>query len=166
MTRLATAIDALRAQFAGTLVGPDDADYDTARRVWNAMIDKRPAVIARCTTVDDVAAAVAFGRDHALPVAVRGAGHSAAGKGTCDDGIVIDLSPMQDVTVDPARRTARAHGGVTWGAFDAATQEAGWQPPAASCPRRGSQASPSAGASAGSRAASVSVATTSSGPTS
>jgi FAD/FMN-containing dehydrogenase len=124
MTRLATAIDGLRAQFAGTLLGPDDADYDQARRVWNAMIDKRPAVIARCTTVDDVAAAVAFGRDQAIPVAVRGGGHSAAGKGTCDGGIVIDLSPMKDVTVDPARRTARAQGGVTWGTFDTATQEA------------------------------------------
>jgi FAD/FMN-containing dehydrogenase len=129
VTRLEIAVDDLRPQFAGTLVGPGDADYDEARRVWNAMIDKRPAVIARCTSVEDVKAAVQFGRTQAIPVAVRGGGHSAAGKGTCDGGIVIDLSPMNDVTVDSASQTARAQGGVTWGVFDAATQEVGLATP-------------------------------------
>lgn len=122
-------IDGLREQLTGSVVRPGDADYDEARRVWNAMIDKQPAVVARCTSKQDVAAAVAFGREQGLPVAVRGGGHSAAGKGTCDDGIVIDLSPMNDIAVDPARRTARAQGGVTWGQFDAATQAVGLATP-------------------------------------
>jgi FAD/FMN-containing dehydrogenase len=129
MTRLEPAIDDLRAQFAGTLLGPGDAEYAEARRVWNAMIDKRPAVVARCTSVEDVVAAVQFGREQEIPVAVRGGGHSAAGKGTCEGGVVIDLSPMKDVTVDSASQTARAQGGVTWGAFDAATQEVGLATP-------------------------------------
>jgi hypothetical protein len=93
------------------------------------MIDKRPACIARCTTPGDVAAAVQFGREHDIPVAVRGGGHSAAGKGTCDDGIVVDLSQMSTVEVDAGRKTARAGGGTTWGVFDAATQEAGLATP-------------------------------------
>jgi FAD/FMN-containing dehydrogenase len=129
VTRLEAAIDTLREQLTGPVVRPDDGGYDEARRVWNAMIDRRPAVIARCTNVDDVAAAVSFGREEGLPVAVRGGGHSAAGKGTCDSGIVIDLSPMNDVDVDSARRTVRAQGGVTWGQFDAATQAAGLAAP-------------------------------------
>jgi FAD/FMN-containing dehydrogenase len=129
VTHLETAIDSLREQFAGPLVGPADTEYDEARRVWNAMIDKRPAVVARCTSADDVAAAVTFGREQGIPVAVRGGGHSAAGKGTCDHGIVIDLSPMNDVAVDAANQIARAQGGVTWGVFDAATQEVGLATP-------------------------------------
>jgi FAD/FMN-containing dehydrogenase len=129
VTQLETATGRLREQFAGALVDPGDAGYDEARRVWNAMIDKRPALVARCTSVEDVAAAVTFGREQGLPVAVRGGGHSAAGKGTCDDGIVIDLSPMNDVAVDAATQTARAQGGVTWGVFDAATQRAGLATP-------------------------------------
>jgi FAD/FMN-containing dehydrogenase len=129
MTTLDTAIDTLGTQFAGMLVCPADAGYDEARGVWNAMIDKRPAVVAQCATVDDVIAAVAFGRDQGVPVAVRGGGHSAAGKGTCDGGIVVDLSPMKKVEVDADNRTVRAQGGVTWGEFDAATQEAGLATP-------------------------------------
>ena len=129
MTQLETAIDTLREQFGGTLLSPGDPEYDAARPVWNAMIDKRPAVIARCASADDVAAALRFGGDQGVQVAVRGGGHSAAGKGTCDDGIVIDLSPMNDVTVDAASQTARAQGGVTWGVFDAATQDVGLASP-------------------------------------
>jgi FAD/FMN-containing dehydrogenase len=129
VTKLETALIGLRDHFAGRLVTPGDAEYDDVRRVWNAMIDKRPAVVARCNSADDVAAAVAFGREQQIPVAVRGGGHSAAGKGTCDGGIVIDLSLMNAVTVDGARQTARAESGATWGVFDAATQAAGLATP-------------------------------------
>jgi FAD/FMN-containing dehydrogenase len=125
MTDLYGAINSLRQGFGGALVGPDDPEYDEARRIWNAMIDKRPAVIAQCRNADDVVAAVGFARQHHLDVAVRGGGHSAAGKGTCDGGIVIDMSPMNAVSVDTSAKTARAQGGVTWGAFDAATQADG-----------------------------------------
>lgn len=129
MTGIDSAVNDLRLGFAGSLVVPGDADYDEVRRVWNGMIDKRPAVVARCRSVADVVAAVGFAREHGLLVAVRGGGHSAAGKGTCDDGIVIDLSLMNEVTVDAAARTARAQGGATWGQFDAATQAAGLASP-------------------------------------
>ena len=100
-------------QFAGALRGrliqPDAPDYDAARSVYNAMIDRRPALIARCVDVADVIAAVTFAREHALPLAVRGGGHSGPGLGVCDDGLVVDLSPMKGVRVDPAcaHRTRR-----------------------------------------------------------
>jgi FAD/FMN-containing dehydrogenase len=129
MTQLDDAIEMLRKEFAGAVVARADAGYDEHRAVWNAMIDQRPACIARCSSTDDVVAAVNFGREHGIPVAVRGGGHSAAGKGTCDDGIVIDLSPMNTVEVDAGRRTARAGGGTTWGLFDAATQAEGLATP-------------------------------------
>ena len=129
MTQLDSAIEMLRKEFAGSIVAPADAGYDEHRAVWNAMIDRRPACIARCATPEDVVAAVQFGREHDRPIAVRGGGHSAAGKGTCDDGIVVDLSAMSSVEVDAGRRTARAGGGTTWGVFDAATQEAGLATP-------------------------------------
>jgi FAD/FMN-containing dehydrogenase len=112
----------LAERFQGTLIGEGDPAYDEVRRVFNGMIDRRPAVIARCTGVSDVQAAVDFARDNGLLVAVRGGGHHVAGYGTCDGGIVIDLSPMKTVSVDPDRRTARAGGGATWGDFDQATQ--------------------------------------------
>ncbi len=129
MTLTETMVDALRASFRGPLVGPGDPDYDDARRVWNAMVDKRPAVVARCTGPADVVAAVDFAREHELPTAVRGGGHSAAGKGTCNDGIVIDLSLMKGIRVDRARQTVRAQGGVTWGDFDQNTQAFGLATP-------------------------------------
>ena len=129
MTQLDGAIEILRKEFGGSIVGQTDVGYDEHRAVWNAMIDKRPAVIARCATADDVVAAVRFGRDNDIPVAVRGGGHSAAGKGTCDDGIVIDLSQMNSVEVDAAKRTVRAGGGTTWGQYDAATQAEGLATP-------------------------------------
>jgi FAD/FMN-containing dehydrogenase len=112
----------LHKAFHGGLVAPDDAAYDTTRRVWNGLIDKRPALIAQCADEDDVVQALSFARDRKLVVAVRGGGHNVAGFGTCDDGLVIDLSPMRRITVDTAARTARAQGGMTWGEFDAATQ--------------------------------------------
>ena len=129
MTVTESLLDSLRATFRGPLVGPGDPDYDEARSVWNAMVDKRPAVVARCTGPADVRAAVNFAREHGLLTAVRGGGHSAAGKGTCDDGIVIDLSLMKGVRVDPANRTVWAQGGVTWGDFDHETQSFGLATP-------------------------------------
>jgi FAD/FMN-containing dehydrogenase len=109
--------------FQGRLIGSDDADYEDARMVYNGMIDRRPGLIARCAYPDDVARAVAFAREHDLLLAVRGGGHNGAGLGTCDDGVVIDLSPLKDIEVDPQARTVRVGGGCTWGEVDSATNE-------------------------------------------
>ncbi len=114
----------------GGVVQPGDADYDEARAVYNAMIDRRPAAIARCRTVADVQAALAAARRAGLAVAVRGGGHSGPGFGTVDGGLVIDLSPMSGVEVDPDARIARAQGGSTLTAFDAATHAHGLAAPA------------------------------------
>jgi FAD/FMN-containing dehydrogenase len=116
-------------RFEGRLVGPDDADYDERRKVYNALIDKRPALIARCATAADVATAVAFAREHDQLLAVRGGGHNGAGLGTCDDGVVIDLSLLKNIEVDPAARTARVGGGCTWGEVDRATNAHGLATP-------------------------------------
>ena len=118
-------IDALGAELRGRLLLPGDADYDEARRVWNGMIDRRPAMIVRCAGVSDVMAAVRFAGAQDLVVAVKGGGHNIAGNAVCQDGVMIDLSPMRSVYVDPQARTARAEGGATWGDFDAATQAFG-----------------------------------------
>ena len=111
--------------FRGELITSDHADYDTARAVWNGAIDRRPRLIARCSGSADVAAAVRFARDHDLEIAVRGGGHNVAGTAVCDDGIVIDLSAMRAVSVDPAGRTARVQGGALWGDVDHETQAHG-----------------------------------------
>jgi FAD/FMN-containing dehydrogenase len=116
-----STIEALAAAFRGELLRPGDEGYDAARRVWNGMIDRRPALIARCTGVADVVSAVNFARANELLIAVRGGGHSVAGNGVCDDGVMIDLSPMKGVRVDPSARTACAQPGVTWGLFDRET---------------------------------------------
>jgi FAD binding domain-containing protein/berberine-like enzyme len=118
-------IEQLRAAVGGEVVTPEHPDYEEARRVWNGMVDCRPALIVRCSSTQDVAAAVNFGRDNGLVVSVRGGSHSTPGYSTCDDGIVIDLGPMHEVKVDPEARTARVGGGATWGQMDAATQEHG-----------------------------------------
>jgi FAD/FMN-containing dehydrogenase len=120
-----TALDQLREHVGGDVVAPGDDAYEEARKVYNAMIDRRPAVVVRCSNVGDVAAAVNFARENGLDLAVRGGGHSVPGFGTCDDGVVIDLSGMRSVTVDATSRTARAEGGATWGDFDDATHAHG-----------------------------------------
>jgi hypothetical protein len=119
------AVAELGRSFAGQLLQPGDQGYDEARRVWNGYFDRRPALIARCTTVADVQAAVNFGRENGVTIAVRGGGHSTLGLGTWDDALVIDLSQMKAIEVDPVGRTARAQAGLTWAEFDHATQEHG-----------------------------------------
>jgi FAD/FMN-containing dehydrogenase len=117
--------DQLQAGLRGRLIRPTDPDYDTVRQVWNGMVDKRPALIARCAGVADVITAVRFGREHGLRIAVRGGGHNVAGSGVCDGGLVIDLSPMKGIRVDPERGTVRAESGVTIGELDRETQAFG-----------------------------------------
>ena len=112
-------------RFRGQLITADHADYDNARAVWNGTVDRHPRLIARCTGTADVAAAVRFARDHDLEIAVRGGGHNVAGTSVCDDGIVIDLSAMRAVWVDPASRTARVQGGALWADVDHETQAHG-----------------------------------------
>jgi FAD/FMN-containing dehydrogenase len=114
-------IDELRGKVHGEVIAPKDAAYDVGRGVFNAMIDKRPAAVVRATGVDDVVAAVNFARDASVDLAVRGGGHSVPGFGTCDGGVVVDLSAMREVIVDPASSTARAQGGATWADFNDAT---------------------------------------------
>ncbi len=113
--------DDLAAALRGELITPGDPGYDAARAVYNAMIDRRPAVIVRCRDSADVVAAVTFARAHGIEIAVRGGGHHAAGLGTWDDALVIDLSPMRSTTVDPQARTVRVDAGATWGDVDHAT---------------------------------------------
>ena len=115
-------VSELAARFSGTLLLPGESGYDDARRVHNGLIDKRPALIARCLGTADVVGAVNFARTRGLDIAIRGGGHNVAGKATCDGGVMIDLAAMQGIHVDPARRTARAQGGVTWREFNRATQ--------------------------------------------
>ena len=111
--------------FRGRLISADHADYDIARAVWNGAIDRRPRLIARCIGTADVVAAVRFARDHDLEIAIRGGGHNVAGTAVCDDGIVIDLSAMRAVRVDPADRRAWVQGGALWGDVDHETQAHG-----------------------------------------
>jgi FAD/FMN-containing dehydrogenase len=119
------SIQVFKASLRGELLRPDDGGFDDARKVYNAMIDKRPAMIVRCAGVADVIAAVNFAREHDLLVAVRGGGHNVAGNALCDDGMVIDLSGMRAIRVDPASRTARAEAGATYREFDRETQAFG-----------------------------------------
>ena len=109
------AVDEFKNSLRGKLVGPSDSIYDEARKVHNGMINKRPAMIVQCVCVTDIIASVNFARKSNLLVAVRGAGHNVAGTGVCDGGIVIDLSGMKGIRIDPAQRTVRVEPGVTWG---------------------------------------------------
>jgi FAD/FMN-containing dehydrogenase len=115
----------LGGEFGGELIGSSDAGYDEARALFNAMIDKRPALIARCASAEDVSRVVGFAREHSLPLAVRGGGHNGGGLGSVDDGVVADLSLLRSVSVEPEARTARVGGGCTWADVDAATNEHG-----------------------------------------
>ncbi len=119
------SLSELRRSLAGVVVAPADAEYDTTRRCFNALVDRRPAVIVRCVGAGDVAAAFDFARAHELPVAVRGGGHNPAGHCVCDGGLVIDLSLMRTVDVHGEARIAHSDGGATWLDFDAATQAFG-----------------------------------------
>jgi FAD/FMN-containing dehydrogenase len=122
----ALELDDLRRALAGEVLTDADGDrYDTARRAFNAMFDRRPRVIARATSAADVVAALAWARRRGLRIAVRGGGHSVAGYSTIDDGLLLDLGPMRRVDVDPVRRTAQVQGGATWGEVDRATQAHG-----------------------------------------
>ena len=116
------SVHGLRHELRGRVMVPGDDDYDDARRVWNGLIDKRPALIARCTGVADVVAAVNFAREHDLPVAIRGGGHNVAGSSVNDGGLVVDLSRMKGIRVEPEARSVRAEPGVTWGELDRETQ--------------------------------------------
>jgi FAD/FMN-containing dehydrogenase len=124
------AIAGLAASFRGQLIRPGDAEYDSARRIWNASVDKRPGLIARCAGVADVIAAVTFAREHELLTAVRGGGHNVGGRALCDGGIVIDLSRMKAVHVDAKNRRARVQGGATLGDVDRETHVHGLAVPA------------------------------------
>jgi FAD/FMN-containing dehydrogenase len=123
------ALETLGANLRRPLITPDDASYDEARKVYNGMIDRRPACIVQCADVADVIHAVNFARDERLPLAVRGGGHNVTGFGTCDDGLVIDLSPMKGIRVDPSKRIAWAQAGCTWGDLDHATHAFGLAAP-------------------------------------
>jgi len=119
------AVNTFGAQLRGELIQPADPRYEDGRKVYNAMIDKRPALIARCADTADVINAVNFGRDNGLAVAVRGGGHNGPGLGTCDDGLVIDLSRMRGIRVDPSDKTVRVEGGCLWADVDHATHAFG-----------------------------------------
>src|SRR5499433_183352 len=125
-----TAITALKSDLRGELIEPNDSRYEMTRKVYNAMIDRKPRLIARCADVADVIATVKFGREHKLPLSIRGGGHNAAGLGICDDGLVIDLSPIKYVRVDPKKRTVLVGGGALWGDVDHATHAFGLAVPA------------------------------------
>jgi len=115
------SVEALRRQISGSVLLNNEDGYDAARTIWNAMIDRSPTLIVQPASTADVVAAVRFAAEQDLPIAVRGGGHNVAGLAICDDGLMIDLSRMRRVDVDPERKTARAQGGATWGDFDAAT---------------------------------------------
>ncbi|MFZ6184242.1 FAD-binding oxidoreductase [Nannocystis pusilla] len=131
------ALAALQAEFRGELVDPAHPRYDAARAVWNARIDRRPALVARCTGVADVVAAVRFARARDLRLAVRGGGHDVAGNAVCDGGLVLDMTGMKGVRVDPARRTVHAQAGLTWNELDRETQVFGLATTGGQCSKTG-----------------------------
>ena len=132
MSVRATAIEpaaVLAEHLNGDVIAPGHPDYETARRVWNGMIDRRPAVVARCVDAEDVAAAVRFACERDMALAVRGGGHNVAGTAVCDDGVVVDLSAMRGVRIDASRRTVHVQGGATWGDVDDVTAPLGLATP-------------------------------------
>ena len=126
MTQMVSGrIGRLRATMTGPVISPGDPDFDDRRRVWNADIDRYPAVIARCASAADVATAIGFAREHELEIAVRGGAHDSADAAICDRGMMVDLSLLNDVRVDPQARRAHAGGGALLSDLDAATQAHG-----------------------------------------
>jgi FAD/FMN-containing dehydrogenase len=125
MTVVEERVNQLAADLSGRLLQPGDADYDEARRIHNGLIDKRPALIARCRNASDVARAILFAKENGLEIAVRGGGHNVAGRAVTEGGLMIDLAEMKAIEVDPEARTARAEGGMNWNEFNAATAEHG-----------------------------------------
>ncbi|MFI5420948.1 MAG: FAD-binding oxidoreductase, partial [Nitrososphaerales archaeon] len=126
--RNATVVEAantLRSEFRGEIILPTDNSYEETRKIWNGMINKHPAIIARCLGTSDIIKAVKFGRDHDLTISLRGGGHNVAGHAVCDGGIMIDMSLMKSVVVDTTRKTAKAEPGATWRQFDLETQAFG-----------------------------------------
>ena len=124
-TAIGLIVNQWQTQFEGRLVTPADASYESSRRIWNGMIDKKPALIARCASAADVRAAVKLARAEQLPVSIRGGGHGVAGTAVCEGGLMIDLSPMKEIRVDAEARQTTAAPGVVWGEFDRATQAHG-----------------------------------------
>src|SRR5713101_792521 len=122
-------LDKFRETLRGKILTRDSREYDEVRKIWNAMIDRKPALIVGCASAVDVMKSVRFAREHNLLVAVRGGGHNIAGNAVCDDGLLIDLSPMKSVRVDPSSRTARVEPGVTLGEFDRDAQAFGLATP-------------------------------------
>ena len=147
----ASIIDDFKAGLRGALLCPDDVGYEDARKVWNGMIDRHPAMIVRCTGVADVLAAVRFACTYNLLVAVRGGGHNVAGHATCDGGLVIDLSPMKGVWVIRAGAQCVPRVGSPGASWIVRRRCLAWQPPVAPIPRRESPASPWVAVSAGCR---------------
>ena len=117
----------LRARLSGRLLFPNDPGYDALRRVWNGRIDRRPALIVRCANADDIAEAIRFARDHDVEASVRGGGHNIAGNSVCDDGIVIDLSGMKGIIVDPTAQIARAEPGLLLREFEPRPKPTVWR---------------------------------------
>ena len=150
---LSPAVKSLRSVSAGEVFVAGDDGYDSARAVWNAMIDRRPAVIVRCKGAADVIAAIAFARNPHLPIAIRGGAHNVAGYAVCDNGVMIDLSTMRSVRVDPERRSAWVEGGAAWREVDRETQAFGLATPGGLISDPASLGSRSAVASAGCGAA-------------
>jgi hypothetical protein len=124
------AIGDLRAALQGTVLTPGDPGFEEGRRVWNREVDRRPAAIARCASAADVATAIGYAREHDLEICVRGGAHNTSGTAVCDDGLMIDLSPLNAVTVDPRSRRVRAGGGALLSDLDAATLAHGLAVPA------------------------------------
>jgi len=133
----AAVTEQLNGSFGGEVLGPDDPGYEEARTVFNAMVDRRPALIARCKGVADVQAAVAFARQNDLPLAIRGGGHAVSGHAVCDEGLVIDVTPMKGVRIDPATRRAHVQAGLNWGELDRETQAFGLAVPGGRVPSTG-----------------------------
>jgi len=156
----AAAIDDLKRSLRGDVIAPDDDRYEEARKVWNANIDRRPGLIARPTGVADLINVVNFVRDHSLLVAVRGGAHSFAGTSVCNGGLVIDMSLMKGIRVDPARRTVRAEAGLRWASWIVKPRRSGWRRPGASSPIPASPVLPLAAAMAGSDTSTGSFRTT------